>query len=267
MLTQSIDQTRAAMQQVAAIGQLPPAADPLRNRASTFNADVIPKLQQMQKDTSAFVVSTKGVVKDLLAGVEQNSLVDMRWKVGTFAPEARAIKERVAAMHSILSGYRQGFAVDQAALQTARIELDSQLRGLVAMREHWQQELQQRGTQMTVENVLMWIFPIAKLASEVVSLIKNQNTTEGALAEAGRKVEEGQQQHAALVQMIARVGEAEGHAMQLTNAVQYVDNMVSVVCGKLENQAAFFDAADRGAVKLFLFALVAGFEQLEAALA
>jgi hypothetical protein len=263
MLSTVIEATRAAMAQISKLGPLPSAAEPIKARPAAFVAEVIPEVRTVQAEVSMFVNFAKTSVVALLEALDQGEApAKLRPELEALAARARASREHIDRLSPVLSRYRTGFAEDSASVQAIMANLSAQRSGLVAIREHWEQELAKRQTQMDFETVFMFIMPIAKLASEIVSAITNHDTTEGALAEAKRKLQEVETQAATMDIMGQQLSAAKGQFAGMSASVQYLANVMAMLCGTLGNEQTSFEQASGAAAKLFLFAVQTSLDEL-----
>jgi hypothetical protein len=162
-----------------------------------------------------------------------------------------------------LSNARGQFTTDQQTLATERGRAVARRDAARSNRDRLAgevQKLRERATWTSIVGAFIWL---VKIGDEIASAIQYRSSTEEALANAARELQQAELEFGALETSIQLFGTLGGLVNQLTGSVQNLANAMSFFTGTLTNQEQFAAITTPETARLFLTALRSSLDALE----
>lgn len=264
MLSQAIKNTKSLADQVVGIKGLGGPAAACIVHTQNFDAAEVPELSGLQKSTATFAQAALSTVSDLLnrlnggtpASQLAGQLDQLKAQLDQLSTQAQTVDGR-------MSSYRTMFNTDVASLAQYAAALGGEVKKYQSLQQHYASEAASIKKRMDVINGISVVFPIAKLVSELASLVTASKTTEAMLSDAAGNVGKYSAQAAQANATEAMVKQLSADVSRLADAVQSARNAITITEQKLANESQFTSSAESGASVLYLNSLQSSFAQLE----
>lgn len=269
MLTHVIQSTDALCQRILAIRTNTPVIDLAQRHSQTLQASVLKEFRQSQTQLLHLVNRQQQRVEIARQKVKDTSTSSSTWQIllKNYSQEIqKAGEEELSITQSIgkaLTEHRTLFAQDAQNIVNEQIRLTAEQKALEDRISAARKKFRSIQKRVKAINGISIVFPIAKLASELTSLIATKKTTERQLADSANESAHLHAQAADTKACESILKTLLPLVSQTNSSIQGIINTISLVNGKVKNEGNFTEEIDEDTALLFLTALETSLKQLK----
>ena len=265
MLSTVLQNTEQLVNTVRGLAAPPPPAGQMQAQVVQTAGQLLPAVGAARSALLAVAAQSltriNALSAEAAAGTDPGSAVQTLHLVGAAFTQAGA---ELTPLVGRLNVFRDSLGQDMAAMAQEQVQLNAQLAGLAAQRDHWNAELDSLKKQDTATEVLTAFFgPLAWAGSELASAIQYGKSTEAALEETNKNLADLSGQAHALEAAVNACALLSSAAGQLAAAVQNVANALNLITGDLSDDEIAASAANAVTLRLFLISLQSAMTTLQ----